>query len=165
MIGDNVSARLLPVSGSMHLERLSIDIRQLFHTDTDTDTDTDEEQEEESGFNNLSTLPALTHLAFSSQPNPEIVGNVLRSCPKIQILVIAFSASEAKTARRYAKFVENVDGRLVVATATYADYSGDWEMGARGGEDIWVRAEKFIAAKKRGDIEDRATVEGEDDDD
>ncbi|KAJ7768957.1 hypothetical protein B0H16DRAFT_1781208 [Mycena metata] len=211
LIGDNVSARLLPVLRNLRVERLTINIGELFHTEAsprNDDTETDKEQEEKSEpeeesrllsfayplfssvthldinddfdvedpepeelewLTNLSTLPALTHLAFSSPPNPEIVGTVLRSCPDIRFLVIPFSAMEAQMASEYAKFVAEdagSDGWLVVAT--YADYYADWEAGARGREDVWVRAEKFVAAKKRGEIEkddyllDRASIEGED---
>ncbi len=40
-----------------------------------------------------------------------------------------------------------------MGVATYVDYYNDWETGARGGEDIWVRAEEFIARKRRGEVE------------
>jgi hypothetical protein len=44
-----------------------------------------------------------------------------------------------------------VDARLVVAT--YIDYYSDWERGAKGGKDIWIRAEEFMTRKRRGEVE------------
>ncbi|KAJ7857357.1 hypothetical protein B0H13DRAFT_1902282 [Mycena leptocephala] len=40
-----------------------------------------------------------------------------------------------------------------MGVATYVDYCNDWEMGARGGEDIWVHAEQFITRKRCGEVE------------
>jgi hypothetical protein len=32
-------------------------------------------------------------------------------------------------------------------------YVEDWKVGVEGGEDFWVRAELFIAKRKRGEIQ------------
>ncbi|KAJ7471107.1 hypothetical protein FB451DRAFT_1176290 [Mycena latifolia] len=41
-------------------------------------------------------------------------------------------------------------GRVVVTELP--DYVGDWIAGARGGDDMWARAEKFLAQKRSGEI-------------
>lgn len=41
------------------------------------------------------------------------------------------------------------DARLVLGVDT--DPYSDWEVGARGGEDIWVKAETFVDLKTRGE--------------
>ncbi|KAJ7164271.1 hypothetical protein C8R46DRAFT_1099157 [Mycena filopes] len=107
--------------------------------------------EELKWLNTLSMLPALTHVAFSSQPHPVIVETVLQRCPEIHVLVIAFSASEKDAAREYAASLDQVmDKTLVVST--YVDYYADWEAGSKGGEDIWVHAERFVAATRCGEL-------------
>ncbi|KAJ6546089.1 hypothetical protein DFH09DRAFT_1367519 [Mycena vulgaris] len=79
-------------------------------------------------------LPTLTHLCLSRILMPEPLEKLLKASPRLQLLVIPF-----------------VDPRLVLAT--YGEGLSDWETGARGGEDIWARAENFLARKRRKEIE------------
>ncbi|KAJ7225192.1 hypothetical protein C8J57DRAFT_1731152, partial [Mycena rebaudengoi] len=112
-----------------------------------------EEPEAMRWLKHLSALPALTHLAFSSPPNPQVMYFVLDSCPRLDVLLIVFPVIGKNTAKEYLKHIADhfCDSRFVAAI--YKDYYSDWELGARGGKDIWARAEEFIARKKRGEIE------------
>ncbi|KAF7354282.1 Tyrosinase central domain-containing protein [Mycena venus] len=182
--GSITGPNLLPALGNMRIQRLSVDLGELFfryqceveeekeeefgvnldhplfatvsHLDIMDDSDIeDSELEGQEWLQNLSTLPALTNLAFSTTPNPHIVHSILGSCPRLRVLVVLFSVSDTAGARAYLQEVINevsiTDMRFVVAT--YADYYADWELGARGKEDIWVRVEEFVARKRRGEVE------------
>ncbi|KAJ7266172.1 hypothetical protein C8J57DRAFT_1469958 [Mycena rebaudengoi] len=196
--GDIIGANLLPVLGNMRVQRLSVNMEQLFrdkverpifgdeqifgHDDDNEDDDHNkedwavdlqhplfaaashldifdyfdiekEEPEAMRWLKHLSALPALTHLAFSSPPNPQVMYSVLDSCPRIDVLLIMFPVIRKNTAKEYLKHIADdfCDSRFVAAI--YKDYYSDWELGARGGKDIWARAEEFIARKKRGEIE------------
>jgi hypothetical protein len=177
VIGDVTGSNLLPALGNMNVQRLSVDVRQLFresenkdedspvdlehplfaavtHLDIFDDIDIEEEQPEGMQWlQSLSILPALTHLAFSTAPNPQVLHDVLENCPRIRVLLVVFPITDTNGAKAYMEELSIVDARLVVAT--YIDYYSDWERGARGGEDIWVRAEKFIARKMCGEVEGR----------
>ncbi|KAF8202647.1 hypothetical protein K438DRAFT_1965139 [Mycena galopus ATCC 62051] len=175
IIGNVAGPNLLPVLGNMHIQRLSADLEQLFREDDDAEEsavdlqhslfaalthldvldDIDVEDEEPQALEwlrHLSTLPALTHLSFSSTPpNPQIVDDVLRACPLIHVLIVAFSISDKEGPDTYLEHSSISDIRFVMVA--FVDYYRDWELGARGGEDIWVRAEEFISRKKGGDLE------------
>jgi hypothetical protein len=98
-----------------------------------------------------SKLPALTHLAFNTQPNPLVLQKLLTSYPQLHVLIVAFNADEEDLAVGYMEELTIADPRLVVAT--YANYHIDWELGARGEDDLWVRSEEFVSRKRRGEIE------------
>jgi hypothetical protein len=36
--------------------------------------------------------------------------------------------------------------------------SADWQIGARGGDDFWVRAEKFVAQRVSGQVDRKFRV-------
>jgi len=99
-----------------------------------------------------SSLPALTHLSFNTLPNPLFLEKILANCPQLRVLMVVFGAKEEDMAVGYMGDITIADPRFVVAT--YADYYRDWEVGARGADDIWVRAEEFISRKRRGEIEE-----------
>ncbi|KAF7342062.1 hypothetical protein MVEN_01793500 [Mycena venus] len=185
IIGDITGPHLLPVLNNMCVQRLSVNMEQLFrdedfersifgHSDDkecavhlqdplfaaashldifDHFNINQEEPEEMLWLKHLSALPALTHLAFSSPPNSRVIHSVLDSCPRIDVLLIVFPVIGKNTAKEYLEYIADdiSDNRFVVAI--YKDYYSDWELGARGGKDIWVRAEEFIARQKRGEIE------------
>ncbi|KAJ7339925.1 hypothetical protein DFH08DRAFT_248131 [Mycena albidolilacea] len=135
-------------------EGITVDIvRPLFSTLSHLDI-LDEIDPEGMGpewLNDLSTLPALTHLSFNNPPNSKILHTILQACPRIHVLIAAFHVSEKAEVHAYVEAMGIRDIRFVVAT--YSDHYGDWELGTMGGADIWVRVEEFISRKKRGEIE------------
>jgi hypothetical protein len=44
------------------------------------------------------------------------------------------------------------DPRFVLMCLTNEDYVADWKVGVDGGKDFWVRAELFLAKRKRGEV-------------
>ncbi|KAJ7256087.1 hypothetical protein C8J57DRAFT_1517809 [Mycena rebaudengoi] len=45
------------------------------------------------------------------------------------------------------------DPRFVLMWLSNDEYAEDWKVGVEGGRDFWVRAELFIAKRKRGEIQ------------
>ncbi|KAJ7256066.1 hypothetical protein C8J57DRAFT_1517788 [Mycena rebaudengoi] len=45
------------------------------------------------------------------------------------------------------------DPRFVLMWLSNDEYAEDWKVGVEGGEYFWVRAELFVAKRKRGEIQ------------
>ncbi|KAJ7463542.1 hypothetical protein FB451DRAFT_1562046 [Mycena latifolia] len=169
---------LLPLLRLMHIQRLGANLSELFRDEDDEDQDEgdspvdfehpvfaavthldvfdelefDGEYDESMDWlKGLATLPALTHLALNSPVHPDVLQHILAAAPQLQVFLVAFTQLEADTAEAFAQEVTFADPRLVVAT--HAEYFADWERGARGGEDIWVRVEGFLERKRNGEID------------
>ncbi|KAJ7446008.1 hypothetical protein B0H11DRAFT_2290743 [Mycena galericulata] len=98
-------------------------------------------------WSNLALLPALTHLALLAHTPPDVTIQILRSCPRVEVLVrMHINTNSFKESR----FIEDV--RFVSMILLTTDYKTDWESGANGGMDFWARADKFVAMKRRGEI-------------
>ncbi|KAJ7236860.1 hypothetical protein B0H12DRAFT_1327184 [Mycena haematopus] len=111
--------------------------------------DMDRAQWEE--WRGLAMIPNLTHLAFLLGKSLSIFQGTLAVCPRLQVLVYLHSSWDDSGIG-----LESLahDTRFVCLPAPF--YYEDWQIGARGGDDFWVRAEKFIAQRNRGDV-DRET--------
>ncbi|KAJ7676873.1 hypothetical protein DFH06DRAFT_1317480 [Mycena polygramma] len=66
--------------------------------------------------------------------------------------MVAVMAYSENTASEFAQRLAISDPRIVVM-AMMIDYAEDWERGARGGDDFWLRAERFLAQKRAGAID------------
>jgi hypothetical protein len=87
-------------------------------------------------------MPQLTHLAVwgTHLPVIDVWQGALMHCPLLKVVVILSS-------RNYSGGTPPpVDPRVVELSIT--DYRADWECGARGGEDYWVRAELVIRERR-----------------
>jgi hypothetical protein len=93
-------------------------------------------------WSSRASIPQLTHLAFwgTHLPVIDVWQGALLQCPFLKVVVI-FSS------RNYPNGTPPpVDPRVVELSIT--DYRADWECGARGGEDYWVRAELVIRGRR-----------------
>ncbi|KAJ7699025.1 hypothetical protein B0H17DRAFT_1196611 [Mycena rosella] len=163
-IGGSAHISILPLLGNMHVQRLTVRLGDLFSDDRDPDaidlghpmfgsmTHLDLLDDLRGWMQRFSTLPALTHLAFTGPhlENLPIMQGILEASPRIQVLLLSFFFGEEDDARLVAARIKFVDARVVVGL--YGDYRTDWERGARSGDDQWIRAEKFVARKRRGEI-------------
>ncbi|KAJ7731918.1 hypothetical protein DFH07DRAFT_144855 [Mycena maculata] len=89
-------------------------------------------------------LPALTHFGVPCVGAGPLL---LARLPRLTVLVLYIddAAGEAE--------IQNMrDPRVVIASAQ--DFLADWDLGARGHDDVWVRAEAFISRKRKGEIQD-----------
>ncbi|KAJ7628261.1 hypothetical protein DFH06DRAFT_1226635, partial [Mycena polygramma] len=99
------------------------------------------------GWGSLASLPALTHLSLSGDLSRDILPNVLAKCPRLIVAITVFWGDyEREKAIGFARDLIVRDPRIVVTVVP--DYTEDWEIGARGGADYWVRAEEFVARKR-----------------
>ncbi|KAJ7681832.1 hypothetical protein DFH06DRAFT_1159439 [Mycena polygramma] len=103
-------------------------------------------------WSHLAALPALSHLCLSQQLHTDVLPRALTECTRLSLAIAAFWESNATgDAVALAGSPTVRDPRCVVMIIT--DFETEWNIGARGGADFWVRAEEFIARKRRGEIE------------
>ncbi|KAJ7486871.1 hypothetical protein FB451DRAFT_1535027 [Mycena latifolia] len=111
----------------------------------------------------LARLPRLTHLAFLAtaehtvQPRA-LLRAVLTQCAGLRVLVALHAEHRKMSAQKLHRKLRVADERFVVVP--FVTLAEDWEMGARGGADFWARADAFIDAKARGEIDDFAPPSG-----
>ncbi|KAJ7733072.1 hypothetical protein DFH07DRAFT_990444 [Mycena maculata] len=98
-------------------------------------------------YGGLANMPSLTHLAFRDKFHPRVLHGALTHCGGLRALGVIWSARRGAVEVREG---EVVDARLFVVVC--ADSVQDWETAARGGADIWARAEAFISKKSAGEI-------------
>ncbi|KAJ7488985.1 hypothetical protein FB451DRAFT_1552910 [Mycena latifolia] len=93
-------------------------------------------------------MPVLTHLMLRQMSQATAI-EILSNCPNIEVLVRmtyrGFGAQDR---------VSVDDARFVSMSITSQEYATtDWLAGTRGGVDFWVRAERFVVKKRRGEIQ------------
>ncbi|KAJ7446002.1 hypothetical protein B0H11DRAFT_395049 [Mycena galericulata] len=98
-------------------------------------------------WSNLALLPALTHLALLAITPLDVKIQLLHNCPHVEVLVSMHTRSESFEELAFAE-----DVRFVSMSLSNKQYKLDWNSGANGGMDFWVRADKFVAMKRRGEI-------------
>ncbi|KAJ7444647.1 hypothetical protein B0H11DRAFT_2249922 [Mycena galericulata] len=98
-------------------------------------------------WSNLALLPALTHLALLAITPLDVKIQVLHNCPHVEVLVSMHTRPESFEELAFAE-----DVRFVSMSLSNKQYKLDWNSGANGGMDFWVRADKFVAMKRRGEI-------------
>jgi hypothetical protein len=98
----------------------------------------------------IAQLPALTHLCVAEQHGLLPLLSFLKKSDKLCVLVNVY-CFQVEFEKVQQDFVD--DPRLVLMKLNFQGYVADWVAGAKGGQAFWRRAEKFIAKKKRGEIE------------
>ncbi|KAJ7623031.1 hypothetical protein DFH06DRAFT_1481805 [Mycena polygramma] len=107
------------------------------------------EQERWHDWSSLASLPALTHLSLSESLSRDILRDALTECPQVLLAITSLWGNSQYKRDRAIAFAQSLtirDPRIVVMLVP--DYMTDWETGARGGADYWVRAEEFVARKR-----------------
>ncbi|KAJ7124232.1 hypothetical protein C8R44DRAFT_783205 [Mycena epipterygia] len=99
----------------------------------------------------LALLPRLTHLALVDDAPGATITAILARFPALHVLVSLRQDFRRYTLESLVRRMGIVDVRFVCLF--FMSFTDDWETGARGGEDFWVRADSFVAAKRRGEIE------------
>jgi hypothetical protein len=160
-------SNLLPLS-TMPLRRLSTALTEVFPvTGVDfmhplfsrlthlqlMDTLTNAVWEEWKG---LALIPNLTHLAFLIGGSLAIFRGVLAACPALQVLVFLHWESGVVSYEGIGLELLSQDMRFVYMRSP--PLSADWQIGARGGDDFWIRAEKFIAQRVSGQVDRKFRV-------
>ncbi|KAJ7267098.1 hypothetical protein C8J57DRAFT_1326611 [Mycena rebaudengoi] len=105
----------------------------------------------DSTYLQLPLLPELTHLSLKYQLR-SIVPTVLADLPRLRVLVNIWPKAARPKAEDVASNPPITDARFVVVV--WDASWGNFENEARGGKDFWTQADKFIAKKLRGEIEE-----------
>ncbi|KAJ6481931.1 hypothetical protein C8R45DRAFT_1100327 [Mycena sanguinolenta] len=100
----------------------------------------------------LTTIPNLTHLAFLMEKSLLIFQNTLAACSGLQVLVYLYYHPHPGIGL----WALAHDTRFVCIPAP--SFYTDWQIGARGGDDFWVRAEKITAQRNSGEISRKTFV-------
>ncbi|KAK7022378.1 hypothetical protein R3P38DRAFT_1117827 [Favolaschia claudopus] len=111
-------------------------------------------------------MPNLAYLGFSTQLHLSFLRATLEWYQQLRVLVVAFTVTDKVSAVGFracdggggSGCLEKEDeaaevGRERLVVAMYKDSYPDWEREARGGEDVWARAEKFVKRKRGGEID------------
>ncbi|KAJ6585702.1 hypothetical protein B0H19DRAFT_1110536 [Mycena capillaripes] len=160
MIFSELVPELLPAVARMPLQRLSVLLQSMFgEASTDfghpifsrlTHLDIHDYLTEDrwTPWSGISLLPCLTHVSFRGCSVKSIFEGILTHCRNIQVLALVVSVADLGCARLG---TVTRDFRFVVIVVK--DFLEDWEQGALGAEDYWVRAAKFIAQRRSGEVE------------
>lgn len=82
----------------------------------------------------------------------EALHPIIEACPRLVVAIVGFwHGEDTEEVLEVLEQLAVTDSRLVAMA--FIDYTEDWEIGARGGDDYWVRAEAFVARKRRGEIQ------------
>lgn len=152
-------APLVPLLARLPLRRLSFDPRSFFDSDARApdgsvplgqapfDALTHLEVINVSAawdqWRQLALLPRLTHLVLGcGTPGEAPVERALAECAALEVLVLPY-AGEVLLGD-LANLAEVQKDPRVVLLHFSGEYLDDWEVGARGGEDFWITAEKRV---------------------
>ncbi|KAK7000466.1 hypothetical protein R3P38DRAFT_3219365 [Favolaschia claudopus] len=83
---------------------------------------------------------------FNTQLHPSLLRAVLERYKQLRVLVIEFTATDEEST---VASLEEVTGRERACLGLGRDLG----EGARGGEDLWARAEEFVRRKRGGDVD------------
>ncbi|KAJ7154502.1 hypothetical protein C8R46DRAFT_1117539 [Mycena filopes] len=155
----------LPLLNAMPLRRLSVLLQLLFPSPVEKDvtlplfaniTHLDifyYLNEPWESWSKLAKMPNLSHLSFHDHYiSNAICQGVLKQCKSLEVLAIVFTTRDALRKQAPKRAPLGADPRFVMMLL--ADYLGDWENGAHGGEDYWVRAEEYVRQRRDGETED-----------
>ncbi|KAJ7097426.1 hypothetical protein C8R44DRAFT_370066 [Mycena epipterygia] len=99
----------------------------------------------------LALLPGLTHISFHEEVMMDncFYQNVLEHCRSLEVHAIVYSNRVALEMGAPRRAELSSDPRFVMFVIE--DLEVDWETGARGGRDHWVKADKFVGQRLSGE--------------
>ncbi|KAJ7662200.1 hypothetical protein DFH06DRAFT_1191770 [Mycena polygramma] len=161
VMGFPEGADLLPFISAMPLRRLTTSLSSLFFTAgidfthslfthiTHLESMEDLSSSRWEEWQGLALIPNLTHLAFVFKTSLPIFQGALAACPALQVLIFLHVPylNMQDTGRGLEPLA--ADTRFVCMPAPA--FSEDWQIGARGGDSFWMRAEQFIAKRVSGE--------------
>ncbi|KAJ6454201.1 hypothetical protein C8R45DRAFT_1222953 [Mycena sanguinolenta] len=124
----------------------------ITHLDLYHGSETEEHQFDWETWSGLASIPGLTHLALSHRIASGILSRVVVECRHLTVAIVAIYSWEQELAAPFAGNLGFADARVVVLVPG-EPYNVEWEVGARGGDDYWARAETFVNRKRAREIE------------
>ncbi|KAJ7865394.1 hypothetical protein B0H13DRAFT_2562180 [Mycena leptocephala] len=158
---DGRDPSLLPILANMRLRRLSTFIHGLYDGPVDLKhplftsiTHLDLFDTQSVGLDEIlvqiSTLPALTHLALDYEASRDVVETLLVECPNLELLLLLWAWNDKQYLSAQIPHVHDV--RFVIGQYV-DDYWEDWEAGAWGQPYFWSLGDDFVARKRSKAIE------------
>ncbi|KAF8201865.1 hypothetical protein K438DRAFT_1932688 [Mycena galopus ATCC 62051] len=153
--GVNLKPEHLPLLSAMPLRRLCIsltprDAIDFFHSPflhlTHLEIRDYIEHAPWAQWKGLALIPNLTHLAFLLEKFVAIFEGALAACPRLQVLVYLYP-------RRLCIGLEQLAHDIRFVCIRAPNFVADWQIGASGGDDFWVRAKKFIVQRNSGEVD------------
>ncbi|KAJ7142734.1 hypothetical protein C8R44DRAFT_866039 [Mycena epipterygia] len=109
-------------------------------------------------WSRLAEMPCLTHLSVQ---NRAFAGNLyygtLRDCKSLEALAVIFSNANILEAFVASYAALATDPRLVMLVVM--NRPRDWEMGAKGDEDSWVRVDELVRRRRSGETKEYFIIE------
>ncbi|KAJ7174144.1 hypothetical protein C8R43DRAFT_636449 [Mycena crocata] len=155
---------LLPFLAKMPLARLSTSLDGLFtgsvdfghpifsrltHLDVHDSMGSNDREDWAIG---IPQIPHLTHLSFLDTHRPPFIQTVLAGCRLLKALILVYSDIPAYGMEEEGlEYFANDTRSVVVVVQKYLE---DWEVGADGGEDYWVKADEFIRKRQSGETKE-----------
>ncbi|KAJ7478543.1 hypothetical protein FB451DRAFT_185198 [Mycena latifolia] len=156
----NFPADFFPALSHMRLQRLALTgplpphlgldhpvFLSITHLDIWTDPAELDGSDRWESWAHLASLPALTHLALSEEVAYAILPQVIGECAHLRVMLILTRSSRFHA---FPSTLTVTDPRVVVTPL--GDFDADWTRGAWGGDDMWARAENYVAQKRSGEI-------------
>lgn len=112
-------------------------------------------------------MRSLTHLCLSGRFEEELVHDILKFCLKIRVLIVCYpirmlggndhailneprnTGSPERGGVAKPPHPESALFNDIRVVIYYCNWSDEYEVSSRGGEDMWAAAEKLIAERQR----------------
>ncbi|KAJ7616636.1 hypothetical protein FB45DRAFT_1008068 [Roridomyces roridus] len=98
----------------------------------------------------LASLPALTHVSFHNRHHTPLFQALLSRCTGLEALVLCCATTQYFDLFKARTAWMGYDVRAVMILVPSS--CADWVCGARGGEDHWVRSERWIRWRREGGV-------------
>ncbi|KAJ7144498.1 hypothetical protein C8R44DRAFT_760013 [Mycena epipterygia] len=107
-------------------------------------------------WSGLAQIPGLTHLSFHNYGiDLPICHGALLHCKALEVLANVFPSKDYLNP--FPDYVTvTADPRFVVLVVPDFIMIGDWEVGAWGGADCWVRASELVRKRRSGQVKEYA---------
>ncbi|KAF8965560.1 hypothetical protein BDZ97DRAFT_1757117 [Flammula alnicola] len=160
-IVDGSCAPLVPVLEALPLKRLSVDALDflLFHGEEMVDvpitlniTHLDINNFgylDVTEWEQITSLPELTHLFFNGCPRGELLENLLHKCVKLELLVLFIPWGERISSPfQHGHGQPKIRDKRLVKVSSIVEYEKQWELGTLRGGDFWkIYEEKRDSAR------------------
>ncbi|KAJ7096918.1 hypothetical protein C8R44DRAFT_989174 [Mycena epipterygia] len=109
-------------------------------------------------WSGLAQMSYLTHLSFldnvfTRDSDDTVYRNALMHCKSLQVLAMHCREEHMRQLTPHYRAVA-FDPRFVIVSIKHP--GTEWQIGARGGEDHWVRAERLVKKRRSGETKDYA---------
>jgi hypothetical protein len=160
-------SKFLPLLAAMPLVRLSTNLKALFHPEvvdfrhpvfaTITHLNLTDVMEGHSWAVGFGCLPCLTHISvdfpqswYPSGLHDRFLEDVFANCAGLEVFIFRCAEDKAVIANLpYYKYLADEPRSVLLAVDNYLE---DWGVGAEGGADYWIKAERFIKQRQSGEI-------------